>query len=59
MEYKLIQSVASPHEMEALVNEQLKDGWQLYGNLQVASVSSQREGENVLVALYCQPLTKG
>ena len=60
VEYKILQST-SQHELEGLVNEQLSQGWQLYGDLQVAAVSSQREAEHpgATVALYCQALTKG
>ena len=61
MEYKLLQSAASPHELESLVNEHLSQGWQLYGDLQVTAISTQRDAEHpgALAALYCQTVTKG
>ena len=59
MEYKLVQSVGSPHELEGLVNEELNNGWQLYGDLQVTAITSQRDGESILAALYVQVVTKG
>ncbi|MBD3393015.1 MAG: DUF1737 domain-containing protein [Chitinivibrionales bacterium] len=59
MEYKLVQSAGSAHELESSVNEYLKQGWQLYGSLAITTAISQKDADSgSAIVYYCQTLTR-
>ena len=56
MEYTVIENVNTDEFIEA-VNERLKQGWELYGNLVVTSYKQDETSEPLI--LYAQPMIKG
>ena len=55
MEYTIVEGF-KVEEVIAAVNERLKMGWELYGNLVVTSITGAKEDSNAL--LYAQAMIK-